>query len=153
LAERHGMRANRARIPPSRRDGVERLGKRFDRWIAHENARFAVDDALEGTSLCEDDDGASAGLRFNRHHSEIFDTRHNHGAAALVEVADLLVVYPANEGRVGADEIGVSLQTCGFWASPYNRQRGLDSSAGADGGLDPLVGDQGGHDQITIFGA
>ena len=63
--------------------------------LLDEHAGHAVHHAFDRSSFGQRDDRPAARLGFDGHHAEVLDPGHQDGAAALVEIANLVVLEPA----------------------------------------------------------
>ena len=71
-AETFGMAADERGIESPGHRPADAVGKRRRRRIVHEDARFVRDDGFERAAAGERNDGATAGLGFDRHDAEVF---------------------------------------------------------------------------------
>ena len=96
--------------------------------------------------------GAAAGLRFDGHDAEVFLARHQHHAGAAIQIPKLSVGLASRETASRSPSRAGPLEARALGTVADDAQGHLGLSAGLDGDMYLLVGDQSGHHERPPFG-
>ena len=109
-----------------------------------EHARFAGEDGFDRTAASKGDDRTSARLGLERHDAEVLFARQQHDGCASIEIANLIVRQPSEEGGAVS---GAPLESASLRSIADDFERDVRACAGVNRHVDALVGHERRDDQ------
>ena len=143
---RFGPRPEGKSIKPRGFEGGDGRAQGRRRGLAEHEPGDAVLDRLGTAALAEDDRRAPAGERLERHDAGVLDARHQHRAAAAIELAQLGVGHVAQELDLGG---GLGAQARGLGPGAHDPQAPAGAAIGLERELEALVGRERRDDEVV----